>query len=218
MEELILQLQQLNTKLPPIIPLTTLGMVAIGIFAKALLSLKRAIDFHDEYFVKKRIKRIADLKAFVKEGQPITRFLDHSLETEIFRIDSGITASPARMKALIDIHDSGLWTVAQLRGAAKHLVIDNNTLKASIKISRADQIGALISLGVAILLLTAGTSYFVALVLTKTLIGFAVGVSLFGLFFIIGLLISYDYRSYRMALQIQPHLQNNEANSPDYSD
>jgi hypothetical protein len=211
MEGILDQLHQLNASLSTISPFITIAGAAIfGIIAKVILSLRRALDFHDEYFVKKRIKRIKELKDVIKEG-PLTRFLDQSLETEAFRISSGITASPAKMNALITIHDSGLWTAPQLRGASRHLVIDDCTLQASITVTKADRVAAMASIMFALILLIAGAGYFLALALTKSLLGFVVGAILFGVFLLVGHLISYDYRAYRVALQVESYLQENTA-------
>lgn len=207
MEGFLDQLHQLNTSLSTINPLISITMAAIlGVIAKVILSLRRTLDFHDEYFVKKRIKRIAELKGLVKEG-PLTQFLDQSLEIEAFRIDTGITASPAKMNALINIHDYGLWTTAQLRGAARHLVVDKSTLKATIKITQADRVAAIASIIFSLILLLAGASYFVALAFTKSLLAFVVGAMLFGFFLLIGYLISYDYRAYRIASRVKSYLE-----------
>src|SRR5690554_3182836 len=91
MEGFLEQLHQLNASLSTTSPLISITMAAIfGVIAKVVLSLRRTLDFHNEYFVKKRIKRIAELKGLVKEG-PLVHFLNQSLETEAFRIDTGIT-------------------------------------------------------------------------------------------------------------------------------
>lgn len=212
METFLDQLQQLNTNLAKISPLITITAAAIlGVLAKFVLSLRRALDFHDEYFVKKRIKRITEIKALINEG-PLTQFLDKSLEIEAFRIDTGIKASPAQMKALIEIHDSGLWTVPQLRGAARHLVVDRSSFKAAVKITRTDRVVAIASIFFALILLMAGAAYFAALAFTRSLSAFVAGAMLFSFFLMIGHLISYDYRAYRIATQVKLYLERHTSN------
>lgn len=209
MEGFIDQLQQLNTSLPSESTAIFLTLaVIIGAIGKAIFSLRGALDFHNEYFVKKRIKRITELKALIKEDRPLARFLDQSLETESFRVDSGITASPAKMNALIEIHDSGLWTIPQLRSAAKHLIIDSDTLKASVDITKADKFGAWASMVFAILLVILGSGYFVALAVEKHLVGFLVGAAIFGMFVVVAHFAAQDYRAYRMAMRMDAQLKS----------
>lgn len=208
MEGFIDLLQQLNTALPSESTAFFLTLaVIVGAIGKAIFSLKGALDFHNEYFVKKRIKRITELKALIKEDRPLAGFLDQSLETESFRVDSGITASPAKMNALIEIHDTGLWTIPQLRNAARHLVIDSHTLKASIEITKADIFGAWASMVFAILLVILGAGYFVALAVAKDLLGFLVGAAIFGTFVMVAHLVAQDYRAYQMALRMDAQLK-----------
>lgn len=212
MEGLMDQLEQLKTALSAISPeLSLTAAVIFAVIGKAIFSLKRAIDFHNEYFVKKRIKRITELQILIKEGRPLTRFLDQTLETEAFRVGSGITASPAKMNALIEIHDSGLWTVSQLRSASRHLVIEANTRKASIKLTTADRVSAWASLGLSVFLLIMGSGYFVSLALTKTWVGFVVGTLIFGLFVMVAHLMAFDFRDCRMAQQVDAHLKISQA-------
>ena len=53
MEAFLDQLQQLNSNLSNISPLITITAAAIlGVCAKVVLSLRRTLDCHDEYFVK----------------------------------------------------------------------------------------------------------------------------------------------------------------------
>jgi|SRR5690606_6874087 len=208
MEEIIDQLQQLRAILSTIN--LTLGLsvaVIVAVLGKIIFSLRRALDFHNEYFVKKRIKRITELQPLIEEARPLRRFLDQSLETEAFKVASGIIASPAKMNALIEINDTGLWTVSHLRNASRHLVVNTTTLKASIKITIADKASAWASLFFTLFLLVVGSGYFVLLAITKSFLGFILGAFIFFVFVIVAYSIAYDFRAYRAARHIEAHLK-----------
>lgn len=208
METIIDQLQQSNSIFSTINPMFMLSMTVIfAVLGKIIFSLRRVMDFHSEYFVKKRTKRIAELQPLFKEGRPISQFLDQSLESEAFKISSGITASPAKMNALIEIHDSGHWTISQLRNASRHFVIDPTTQEASFKITTADKVFASASLIFTLLILAIGSGYFVLLAFTKGLSGFTLGAVIFFISTIFSYSIAYDFRAYRAAKKIGAYLK-----------
>lgn len=94
----------------------------VGLITVILRLLTRASVLHDRHVVLKVLERRRKLRKATVEGTQLANYLDTSIQTETFRIASGISASPQKMEYLLKLSSLGRWDDSQLRSISKAVV------------------------------------------------------------------------------------------------
>ncbi|MGY8817957.1 MAG: hypothetical protein ACKVLM_00985 [Pseudomonadales bacterium] len=212
MEELIQKSQQIMTddwlKLFVLAALPALGGI--------LIWLKRAFDFHDKYFVRRRLEIIAELRSLVKSDEPIGGLLNKLLNDEAFRVLTGISTAPRKMEALSTLYCSGFWTAGDIRSVYRYLVIDDHTLRPCIKFSMSDIVGAWGELVFVLVMLAVGSISSYMLIAAGSGADVFAGFIVFLVYFFAALVMSTGFRRYRMALAVNAFIMGNPHLFPDF--
>ncbi|WP_273822385.1 hypothetical protein [Pseudomonas asplenii] len=191
--------------------------VIIAILAsliKALTMLGQAFDFHDKNIIRKRLERLERLRSGIPDDRPLAEYFDRAIESEKFRISSGILASHAKMNVLITIDNIGLWERQQIKSIAKYLKTDQKTKNISLQLTKLDKLGATISIAGGLALLSIGAMYLTLLTFTLKPYGIMVGALTFLPFVLAGRLFSADFISYRIAKKVKAHLAQTTQSFP----
>lgn len=118
----------------------------IGLIAVILTILTRFLDFHDRHVVHKKHERLRKLREFTPEGTSLAGYLDSSIQGETFRIATGISASPKKMKYLIGLASMGRWDHSQLRSISGFVRLEPDADEPSIYMGRSSKFDAIFSL------------------------------------------------------------------------
>ncbi|MBF8765805.1 MULTISPECIES: hypothetical protein [Pseudomonas] len=105
--------------------------------AKWVNQLTKALDWHDKYFVRKRMNRLKNVRSEAGNGE-LTRYLDQALDIEVFRLASGISASRSLVEYLLKLDSTGRWSHAQLRSLSKFVVRDPADDNLKVAVSHLD--------------------------------------------------------------------------------
>lgn len=125
-------IQQLQTLFSSSLNLVTAVAAIFALLFKVAAPLVRALEWHDRYFVRKRLSHLESVRSSVTSSPQLSRFLDDAITLEGFRIASGVSTSRAKMEFLIDLSQDGLWSEAQLRSAAKFLYVEPGNSEPSL--------------------------------------------------------------------------------------
>lgn len=118
----------------------------IGLITVILRVLTRFLDFHDRHVVHKKYERLRKLREFTTEGASLAGYLDSSIQGEAFRIASGISASPEKMKYLIGLSAMGRWDHSQLRSISGFVRLEPDAEEPSICMGRLSKFDAMFCL------------------------------------------------------------------------
>lgn len=138
----------------------------IGLLSKFGLGFFRTLDLHDKHFVRKPIARLRALRQAVSDDPALTAFFDQAIQTEAFRLATRIETSKAKRDVLLELDKKGIWSRAQLKSISKFLTMLPGQVRPTISITRADTVGAFISLTAALLTALAGVSQSFLLIIT----------------------------------------------------
>lgn len=136
-----------------------IGVAALGMgvaMFKAAKILTNAVDMHENYFVRKRHKRLKESRSSITTENPFTRYFDEAIQLETVRIEFGIRVGALKALALLKIYKLGYWDHVQVKHIARFLFITPDQPTPKIEISRMDKVGAWIGLGVGIATAIAG--------------------------------------------------------------
>lgn len=116
----------------------------VGLVTVILRLLSRVSVLHDRHVVLKVLERRRKLRKATVEGTPLASYLDTSIQTETFRIASGISASPQKMEYLLKLSSLGRWDDSQLRSISRHLRQEPDSAEPCIQIDRSSSIDAVV--------------------------------------------------------------------------
>jgi hypothetical protein len=184
---------------------TAIG-VLVAVIIKSISTLNQIIEFHDKHFIERRYKLLTTLASAIPTNSKLKKYMDDSVEQEVFRIVSGIRGSSLRIAALVKLDSLGYWNREQIRKIARFLVVKPGCLTPFIEISKADKFGAWFGLVVAILLLLAGGIVSITLTVKIPPFGFFIGLIPLTVMIWAGGFFAADYGAYRNALNIQKYL------------
>lgn len=108
----------------------------VGFITVCLRLLISLLDFHDRHVVHKKYERLRKLRELTAEGTSLADYLDRSIQGEAFRIASGISASPEKIKFLMKLSTMGRWDHSQLRSISGYVRLDPDSVEPSICIGR----------------------------------------------------------------------------------
>lgn len=117
-----------------------------GLITVFLRLLTRVLDLHDRHVVHKEFERLRKLREVTTGGTPLAAYLDGSIQRETFRIASGITASPEKMKYLLELSAMGRWDRNQLRSISGFVRLEPESAEPSIYMGRSSTFDAMFCL------------------------------------------------------------------------
>ncbi|WP_437882895.1 hypothetical protein [Pseudomonas sp. LRF_L74] len=176
---------------------------------KLITAAKKIFDFHDEYFVKRRIDRLESLKSKVEVGKTLHVYLEESIASECFRITSGISTSTKYMEYLIKLSAVGKWSRFQLKAISEHLRFKPLTTEPEIVIPKMDFVGAALGAICLFFFPFAGIYYFIFFLLANIQNGPFYGLISFIACLGGGLILSGDFIKYLVATRAKAYLQAN---------
>ncbi|WP_289537886.1 hypothetical protein [Pseudomonas sp. SO81] len=118
----------------------------IGLITVILTILTRLLDFHDRHVVHKKYERLRKLREYTPEGTSLAGYLDGSIQGEVFRIASGISASPEKMKYMLELASMGRWDHSQLRSISGFVRLEPDADEPSICMGRSSKLDAIFCL------------------------------------------------------------------------
>ena len=183
--------------------------VLVGITVKSISMLNQIMEFHDKHFIDKRYKLLKELTSGVSVESKLKRYLEGSLELEVFRIVSGVRGSALQIAALVKLDSLGYWNREQIRRVAKFLLVKPEDSSPSINITTVDKFSARLSLLMAILLLLLGGAISIALTIKIPPYGFFIGLIPLTVMIWAGAYFAADHGAFRTALSIQKYLVAN---------
>lgn len=184
-------------------------LAVLPILGGMLLWMARAFDFHEKYFVKRRLKRVAELSDLVKDDEPINGFLNKLLTGEAFRVSTGILAAPRKMEALMELYCSGFWTIGEIRSVCRYVVINEQSLRPSLKFSWGDIAGAWGELVFALVMMAVGFLSSYKLITSGSKVAVLAGFVVLLLYLVTGTVMSTGFRKYRRALGVKALIAKN---------
>jgi len=179
----------------------------IAVLLKILTHLTKAMDWHDEHFVRKRLSRLKEIRSDAATPQ-LVRYLDGAIELEMFRIASGVSTSRAKMEYLLQLDQAGQWNRAQLRSVSKFLALQAGNEAPILLITLLDGVSAYVSATSAFLTLAVGVGYLTELVLTGVPLLWVLGLSLLGLAILLARYLGSDFIDYVIVKRTQEHLEH----------
>jgi hypothetical protein len=184
-----------------------LGMLMAMYKAASILS--SAMDLHERHFVRKRHKRLQELRSSISNNGAFTRYLDDAIQLEAFRIEFGIRVSPLKALALLNLWERGYWDRNQIGHIARFLIITPTESVPVIRITRADKVGAWAGLISGVITMLGGAVFWIAITLIdKTLYSYLAGGGLFCMFSFAAVLFATGYGRYKNALGVEKYLRD----------
>lgn len=142
------------------------------LLAKFLTTLGKAMEFHDRYFVGKRLNRLKALRLGIQEDKALVKYLDDAIALESFHIASGISTSAEKMSFLIRLSNCGRWNRPQIQALAKFLIVTPESFCLKVHITKVDKFGAVLGLASGIFLIVLGMIYFALFFFFQNLLAF----------------------------------------------
>lgn len=166
----------------------------------------RALEWHDKYFVRKRLARIRAIRPSASQNQPLADYLNEAVDLEVFRIASGINTSKAKMEYLLQLSKTGRWSREQLRSLSKFLYLEPGATVPELVITGVDRFGAFAGCVAAFGTLFAAALQLVQLILTGNPLMWLLGIGLFGLAILVGRFLATDLIDVMIASRAKEHL------------
>lgn len=181
-----------------------LGMM-VAMF-KAANILGNTMELHERSYVRKRHKRLQELRSSINDG-PFSRYFDEAIKLEAFRIEFGVSVSPQKALVLLKLMESGYWDHSQIGYIARFLIITPAQPTPIIRITRADRLGAWFGLAIGVLTIVGGGALWIAILLiSKSLSAYLAGAALFIMCTFAAVQFSTGYGRYKNALSVQEYL------------
>jgi len=188
------------------------GMAAfVGIVAalvKALILVWRTADVGSGFFARGRLKALMEMRADAHTGGDLASYLDSELELEKFRVASGVSADQKQMAALIRLFRLGIWERDDVRRAAKYLKVSPLWQHPRFEIDRRDEVEAISSLVISIVLPLSGALVWGALIVKTPIYGFLLGALAFLFSVVLATWIGKPYGDLRCARRIKAYLDH----------
>jgi hypothetical protein len=178
----------------------------ITVLLKIASQLIRAVDWHDKYFVRKRLTRLKDIRVDATSSR-LVRYLDDAIELEMFRIVSGVSASRLKMEYLLQLDEGGRCSRGQLKSLSKFLALQPGSETPVLSVSFLDRVSAWASGISALLTLALGVGYVTELALTGAPLLWPLGLPLFALAVLLGRYLATDCIDYIIVKRTHRHLE-----------
>lgn len=108
-----------------IVAAVSLGNFLIKLFTGAFI-------LHNDYFVSRQVNRIVKLRSAIEDNPSLKLFINTMADDKIFRVATGIKATPDRANALMQLYQTAKVSKAQLKAYSSFLQLnDAGELKIS---------------------------------------------------------------------------------------
>lgn len=178
----------------------------VAVLFKMVAQLFRTMEWHDKYFVRKRLARLKDIRSSASNSQ-LTHYLDGAIELEIFRIASGVSTSRSKMEYLLQLEQGGRWSREQLHSLSKFLVLEPGSATPVLAVTFLDRLGAWVGGISAFSTLALGAIYLLKLMLTGEPLIWLLGLLLFGVTVVAGRFLATDLIDYIIVTRAQQYLE-----------
>lgn len=190
--------------------------LTVALVGVAVQLVKSLIDFYEEVLIKRYFKRLNSLTEHLSTESTTCKYLDALKENEIFRLASGIKASPEKTNMLMKIYLLGIVSNSELEMLSLYLKPQN--MKVSIEVNWFDKFRFIYSLLAATFLLLSGiimgSPYFVMGKGIESIAGLVIMI----VFIFIAAIVGRDYRTYRVLKRVRERLiELNMVDNPDKS-
>jgi hypothetical protein len=198
-----------DIQLPSVFGISLSSIVAIITIVVLLFKfgthLIRALEWHDRYFVRKRLSELEAVRKCTDKTPQLTHYIDDALAIEGFRIASGITTSPQKMQYLIQLSKDGVWTNAQLRSASRYLSLAPGLKEPILDTRFIDKVGAGLGLLAAVASLVLGSIYFLQIAFAGKPLLWLAGFAVLSVFVLASRLFITDFIDYKVVKRIRLH-------------
>ncbi|MBD8682340.1 hypothetical protein [Pseudomonas sp. CFBP 13719] len=177
----------------------------LTVFLKIVAHITKAMDWHDQRFVRKRLSCLKDVRSGAASAR-LVKYLDDAIELEMFRIASGVSTSRSKMQYLLQLDETGRWSRMQLQSLEKFLALQPGSETPVLSVTFLDRLSAWISGLSTLLTLALGVGYLTELVLTGATLMWALGLLLFGLAMLLARYLATDFIDYVIVKRAQRHL------------
>lgn len=173
--------------------------------AKWVNRLTKVWDWHDKYFVRKRMARLKNARSEAC-NEELTRYLDEALDIEAFRLASGISASRSLMEYLLKLASTGRWSHAQLRSLSKFVARDPANDSFKVAITQTDRVIARAGVAMAVSLCVIAILFFVSSLFTGELRAMLIGLGSAGGLMLMAVVPAKDAADYMLAKRVRRYL------------
>lgn len=187
----------------------TILTIVVARIGKALSMWSNILELHDKSFVRRKLDKIKNLRKDTSDEDVLATYLDRQLNSEKFRIASGISANPVEMAWLIQLDKTGLWNQKQIKAVARYLTTDQDTKTARLTISKPDQLGARLSIIAGAIMLTLGAFFWISLYIKAGTLGLYAGAPIFVAYTVAAVMFSGGFINYKVARKIEAYLKRN---------
>ncbi|WP_166839513.1 hypothetical protein [Rheinheimera pleomorphica] len=188
----------------------------IAVIAGVIKVIRSAVDTHDEYYLKRNLKRLTEIKTHISAQSPNVNFVDKRIEEEAFALASGIRVSHEEAKMLREIYLEGFATIRQLKRVAQYLRPVND--KIAIEFGRFAKSEVLYSFWASMLLLIVGMSGLLPLLAKPSFVNFGFAITTFVAAVLVIRFVGADFQNYKTLYFIWHKLNaENKIANPDVS-
>lgn len=177
---------------------------AIAVFAAFLKSAKSFFEFHDEHLQKRQLKRLAFLAKECETNPVLTQLITAAKEEEIFRNLYRRTASPEFVSALTRLHETGRFSLSELRASSFYLKLVNGSI--AVELGWTARIIFWVSLGLVAIMGLYVTALLTLLFHTPSAAALLAAIVLLAFYFFFAWFIGSDARAVNIAKGIQEKL------------
>jgi len=190
--------------------------VTIALIGVAIKTIKGLFELYEELVIRRYLNRLGELSKGVNTDSTASKYINILKENEVFRLASGITASPEKSVMLMDVYLLGIISNSDLKRVSLYLKPDNNLIK--IKVSYIDKILFTYSYISGMFLFLSGMimgfPYFITEPGSRSFAGLIIMI----VFFFMGMVVSRDYRSFRILKGVKEKLiEKEKISNPDKS-
>jgi hypothetical protein len=186
-----------------------------GLIAVLIKLLARVLDLHDRHIVQKDFERLRKLRECTPEGTSLASYLDETIQTESFRIASGISTSSLKMAYLLQLSSLGRWDRNQIRALSSYVRLPPDAITPTIYLSRLSFYDGLFCLLGGFYLIFVGLFFLLYMgLMLPSLLGWFAGSAVCLTFFICALGLWKGFANYHTAKHIKKYLDYNKADLP----
>ncbi|WP_215397652.1 hypothetical protein [Rheinheimera oceanensis] len=189
-------------------------VISISLVSGLIKVIRAVIDTHDELYLKRDLKRLAEVKANISVGSKVAEYIDKRIEEEAFVLASGIRASIEDADMLRELYLKNFLTSRQLKRIAKYVKPVNG--KIAIEFGWFDKSQTFYSFWASIILFILGFSGIVPLIAEPSLLHALFAITMFGVALSLIWFVGSDFQRYKTLYFVWCRLKTeNQLANPD---
>ena len=178
--------------------------LTFALLGVAVKVVKGLINFYEEVLIKRYFNRLNTLNEHVITDSKMSQYINSLKENEVFRLASGIKASPEKINLLMDVYILGVASNNDLKRLSPYLQPINEQVR--IDVNWFDKLqftySLLAALSLFIMGMMLGNTYFVG---AKGIDSF-VGLVLMTFLLLLAAIVGKDYRTFRILKRVRARL------------